>query len=214
MPGPGPRGPFRAPGSDHHPAPTPTRASISPQALPQSPQKRPSCCCLRSSGHAGPPLPGAGAAGPECILTPDSRGLLSCLPPLREVTQVPGAGPRKRPGPAGTSLPWGSQARVLPLSRQAPSCCQSLGRKPWLLGSPRRLRLPPAEKSALKDPGSLEQRQDAESGLGWVPRAGQRLPGPALRTQRSSFPGQYWPLQVKARQQPQRRSPVIPGGLN
>lgn len=105
----------------------------------------------------------------------------------QEVTQVPGRTeqgdrPKRQPSPAGTSLPQGSQACVLPPSRQAPSCCQSLGRKPWLLGSPRGLWLPPAEKSALKDPGSLRRRQDAESSLGWVPGAEQWLPEPTLRT--------------------------------
>lgn len=73
---------------------------------------------------------------------------------------------------------WFPGLLFLPLSRQAPSYCPNLGRRPSLLRFPQLLRLPPAEKGSLRDSSSLWGRWDTDSSLSWVPsvRAGQSLP--------------------------------------
>lgn len=97
------------------------------------------------------------------LLTPSSqqgpRASTRALSPMQEVVQVttrPQQGDRPESSPA---------LLLLPLSRQAPSYCPSLGRRPWLLQSPGLRRLPPAEESCLQDPSSRRGRQ----GAAWLP---------------------------------------------
>lgn len=109
-----------------------------------------------------------------------------------------------QPGQNSHSI-WFPGLLFLPLSRQAPSYCPSLGRRPSLLRSPQLLRLPPAEKGSLRDSSSL-----GEVGCRQQPQLGSKCEGWAVTSRTSLVPvlltpkSEFWAvfaLQIRTYQQ-------------